>query len=368
MKGELVLIEKVLSNWKELKNPYKCFNIYMRINKYKKAYKSSKIVIQNINSWSNTFFKCYLGLPNVEEIMDNFYNCNMEIKKEISINGSDLILICIIKNDKYKIEDFMLHYRSIGIKKFVFLDNNSDDGTYEYLLNQDDVFLFSVNDSYTSKRRDAWINRTIAYFGLNRWYLIVDSDELLTFYDCEKHNIIDFVRFLKVKRIKQCRALMVDMYGSKDFYKSNINNMKECCYFDCNSYREQIHSKLSLIVGGPRYRVFGNESWLTKYPLIYFQKGDLICNAHFSYPYNINITNECYIALRHYKFFPADMNKYHARIINKNFYNGSKEYEKYINIFNKKGDISFFDDSTCKYCSSKDLFVIQELNKVDWEV
>ena len=94
------------------------------------------------------------------------------IKREISL-----------PDDIYKIKVFMEHYRQLGVEAFIFLDNNSGDGTKEFLCQQEDVILYTSDQQYSSARRVAWINRLLAIYGQDRWCLVVDSDELVTYVD-----------------------------------------------------------------------------------------------------------------------------------------------------------------------------------------
>ena len=42
---------------------------------------------------------------------------------------------------------FLSHYRSLGVKRFVFIDDNSNDGTREFLFEQSDCMV--LGSSYT---------------------------------------------------------------------------------------------------------------------------------------------------------------------------------------------------------------------------
>ena len=71
----------------------------------------------------------------------------LEDKIEIINNNEHIddgspIVICVVKNDITRIKEFYKHYRKMGINNFVMLDNNSDDGTFEWLSMQKDTSLF----------------------------------------------------------------------------------------------------------------------------------------------------------------------------------------------------------------------------------
>lgn len=359
-------MKNFLKKYIALRNPLKTLKMYGYIVKKFRNYNSKEIAIRNEYIWKKTLFKCYLSLPNIEETIRNFYECNLKFLKRGKIQDG-AILICPIKNDIYKIKSFLQHYRQLGIRNFIFIDNVSDDGTVEFLLEQEDTIIITAYDSYTSKRRDAWINRVIAYYGYDCWYIIVDSDEFLTYLDCEQHNINELLGIFFKKNILNARALMIDMYGGKDFYQNKLKeSIENCNLFDKNGYFCEKSDKTYLIKGGFRKRVFGIDMWITKFPIIYFQTGDLICNAHFNFPYKKNFSSECYLALRHYKFFPSDLIKYKERVVRENFYNNSSEYKIYLKKIDNN-EYDFISNATSKFFTSRDLFSIVELNEIKWK-
>ena len=73
----------------------------------------------------------------------------MNIIKEFTepIKDNSIILICVVKNELLLLEYFLTHYKTIGITHFIFIDNNSTDGSLEYIQNvTDNILLYSTND------------------------------------------------------------------------------------------------------------------------------------------------------------------------------------------------------------------------------
>ena len=87
---------------------------------------------------------------------------------------------------------------------------------------------------------------------------------------------------------------------------------------------------------------------LTKYPLFYFIKGDIQCGSHFQYPFSPNCGVPCTTALLHYKFLKSDLEKYMDRVKLGNYANGSEEYKKYIEVYNKGKNISLYNEKIYK--------------------
>ncbi|MCC3356087.1 glycosyltransferase family 2 protein [Bacillus sp. REN16] len=358
---------------KGCKNPIK---LLLLNRKFKKVYLSFRNneqkgleIVNGVDSWYWSFIKFIRAQPSESEVAFEFFLNKIKIfNLSIGVsNNSKVILVCVVKNDLLKIEKLIEHHRKLGVKHFAILDNGSNDGTLEWLAVQKDVDLFSVEDKYTTNRREAWINRLIAYYGLNRWYLIVDSDELLAYYNMENKEINAFIDYCEKNSINRVRAVMIDMYASDAFYKSNKDDefIENCRYFDLDTYEYIKRDSLDLITGGPRGRLFNQNPWLTKYPLCYFQEGDIQGKSHYLFPYIKNKNTNCITALLHYKFLPRDINKYRKIALEGNYFNGSIQYKNYIKHIEKNDGLSFINEQTKEYTDTDSLFSIPILEKVN---
>lgn len=309
-------------------------------------------------------------------VVTAFLEARIGILKEAflkdSLQEEEVILICLIKNDRNRISDFLAHYRALGITHFAFIDNMSTDGTKEFLLAQENVNVYVTDTPYTTNNREGWLNRIYAYFGFNHWYLCVDSDELFVYIDCEKKSIQDFLKEIKIRKIKRVRALMLDMYSKNDLFSYHArdkDSMSDYGYFDKQGYVPVSSYRLDLIHGGPRTRVFSkyNESFnctLTKYPLFFYTKGDFQGCSHYQFPYHHNCNTICCSALLHYKFMIADMLKYKERVLNSNYANGSLEYKTYLKAINENSRVNFMSEATEKYSGSASLKHIKMMESV----
>ena len=244
----------------------------------------------------------------------------------------------VVKNDIERMRIFLDYYRRIGIKEFVVLDNNSDDGTSELLQEQDDVTLYWSDEVYTSLRRIIWLDLMLAENGLNKWCLVVDSDEFFT-YENQKHK--DIREFIAEVGGDTIGAMMVDMYPKGKLFCGNGENfMEDCRFCDKGPYWEEPGPYGAMIRGGPRLRVFNCNVCLLKRPLFYY--GDDIFYAHSHYVLPVReVKVSAY--LRHYKFVSEkDWSKVESAVKMRNYANGSSEYRRY-----KKG-VSFYDEVISK--------------------
>lgn len=366
-----------LSGLKQIKKTYPVYknlkNIY--VNQQKNQINQNKYYVNlpNLSYYYKYLKKFIFSDPKNCESVNYFLNSKIKIITENynykSINKKEVILVCLIKNDMEKIEEFIKYYEKIGIKYFVFIDNNSTDGTNEYLKSKKNVNLYLCDDEYSTLKREGWLNKIYSHIGFNRWILCVDSDELFTYINQEKYNINKFISSLPLK-ITRVRSILIDMYSKDSLfqYKKYKSFQKEFCFFDNEGYWEESTFRTNMIFGGPRKRIFSSENKLfkcalSKYPLFYYTKGDYQGSSHWLYPYYKN-KKDIYSALRHYKFTNSDMSKYEERVRKGNYALGSYEYKRYFDIIKNNKKISFYYDKSKKYTNSTDLLQLNIDKKV----
>ena len=345
------------------------------ITELKSIYKKTKIdfgdFTNNRKDIYNTLKKIILKTSDGFEFAKELYKSNIKIEKKSIIKDNKIILICLVKNDLRRIKEFYEHYKKIGVENFVFIDNNSDDGTFGFLFNLEDVTIFRIEEKYSTIRRQAWISKVINYFGFNKWYIVVDSDEFLVYNDCETKNIEKLIE--KIDKQKRTRALMIDMYADKKILDDENSDRKieeEYVYFDANTYHKGKHKCFELIQGGVRERIFGKydniSPFLIKYPIFFYEKGDMQYNSHFSFPFYKNFNIEINTCLLHYKFLPEDLEKIKIRAKEKNYAMGSKEYNAYLKAYIENPKLNFKYDKSEMYKNSRDLEKIKLIDFIDW--
>lgn len=331
----------------------------------------------DVAAWKKAFQKLTLESDKRGmELAKEFFSQALTIVEEKYCPGeASVILICAAKNECGNMKNIYRHYRALGVDHFAFIDNDSDDNSIAEYRTMEGVNIFSVTESYTSLRRQAWVNRIIAHYGFNKWYLVVDSDEFLDYNQSEIHKISDVVNFCKNQKITRMRGLLVDMYPREIRYNNQeIDYLKEYLYFDRDSYAEMTGKEALLlrgIQGGIRGRLFSKAStdakpWLTKYPLFFMQKGDIQFQSHMSFPFYKNFQSGNHLVIRHYKFLPSDLEKYRMRVRKGNFSRGSQEYKQYVTEM-EKGYIRFFDETHSEsFSSSESFYNIPVMTKIPW--
>ncbi|QZO08497.1 glycosyltransferase family 2 protein [Enterococcus raffinosus] len=263
----------------------------------------------------------------------NGYFGNQIIPIQQPVNDiGEISLIVGTYNDINKIGEFLNYYRNLGIEHFVVMDNCSDDGTLNFLMKQKDVDIYQINTKYNSQKRAGWRNRLIAYYGLERYYLCLDSDEFLFFEDSENSDIKSLINIMKTKGQKHIRSFLLDMYADKFFYNSTGEDfINQCVYYDWSTYSESKYGVGIHLRGGVRERIFGISNENTKYPLFKATKGDFFTD-HYPIFYQQKYSQSLDCGLKHYKFLPTDIKKYQEFVKSGIYSNGSSEYKRYLEV------------------------------------
>ena len=103
-----------------------------------------------------------------------------------------------------------------------------------------------------------------------------------------------------------------------------------------------------------------NETLLSKYPLLYFEKGTISDNAHFQYPHEELAKAPCHLGILHYKFIDSDLVEYKKRTAkDAGFYNKGEYYRQYIDYFNSCEETSFMYEGSIEF---KDSSVLKKIN------
>lgn len=122
-------------------------------------------------------------------------------------------VVACMRNEMFMAPHFLSHYRALGVENFLIADNLSDDGTLEYLADQPDVTLFSVDTDYRySQYGVGWQQALMSNFRVNRWSLVADADELLTWQQPQRQNLPDLLQEPEFADAEAVRVFMLDMY------------------------------------------------------------------------------------------------------------------------------------------------------------
>jgi predicted nucleic acid-binding protein len=330
----------------------------------------------------NKFDKAKRQIATIDEIADNFFNAGLEVISEpFDVRGltrDDVVAVCPVKDSRNLLPLFLSHHRSIGIKRFVFIDNDSSDGTLEFLAVQPDCCVFSTKRAFASGVPAlGWVSRVLEHYGPDRWYLVLDIDELFVYNGIEEGGINGIIRYARKHRIRRVRSFMLDVYPKSPLLEveedqaRTIEGIKNTYkYVDRDSYRACVGGMAyrPTIEGGPRLRVFGpygSDAPLQKFPLFLYGKGDIRVSNHYLWPLKKNARSPLISALLHYKFLPGDREKYEDYIRTGTHYGGSQEYRAYVTRLQEDPQTTLFYDGSTEYTDSSSLGKLPIMDKIE---
>lgn len=306
----------------------------------------------------------------VNETIYAFSKAKIEIvKKDNKIPKNTPIVVLCVKNDLKRIQMLVEHYRTLGVEKFAFLDNNSTDGTFEWLLSQQDIDIYRTSEPYRTAVKEGWINRIVSHYGFNKWYILTDSDELLVYTGMEEKNLSCVIKYAEKNKIERFLGVTLDVYTKEGVFKTSNNIKEDYRWIDSDSYYIEdyyaANDKIDHYIGGPRYRTMGSTITISKYPLVFFSEGTVSCSAHYQYPFDKAKDIECTMGILHYKFIEGDLEEYKKRMnASSGFSNNGENYKKYIDAVEKNEKMSFMYDGSIEFTDSKvlrNITVIKEL-------
>lgn len=302
---------------------------------------------------------CKLGAVNIPKFVDSYRRKAVKLIKKANFDAySDdgVILLCAaVKDDLVRVKSQLEYHRNLGIKHFVYVDNDSNDGTFEFLQKQEDVTLFICNEIFNPDCKASWGKQAADMLGYNRWYLFLDSDELFSYPGIEEIPIDKYVEFLEHKKMQSAFMLCVDMYSKEPVYTATSDNfLRKLCFFDTDSY--DVTTKHS-INGGPRGRVVGVTHRVSVNRLVKAQKHQIFL-PHYYLPKPIQKQKAPIAFLLHYKFLKCDIELYYDEKRLEGHWAGGKLYKAYREAYDNDQNMSFYYEGSQKLNSSMDLLKI----------
>lgn len=127
-----------------------------------------------------------------------------------------LSVYCVIHNEMFFLPGFLDHYRSLGVKQFLFVDDCSTDGTLEYLIRQCDCIVLRSNLRFGEKVNGErvgpmWRNEIPHRYFRGQWAVSVDADEFLRI-PSGFSTLPQFLEALDARGFDAVAAVMIDCY------------------------------------------------------------------------------------------------------------------------------------------------------------
>ncbi len=300
-----------------------------------------------------------------------------------SIRPGYILALTTLRNERVRLPYFLSYYREMGVSHFLMVDNDSDDGSREYLAQQPDVSLWTTKGSYKGSRFGVdwltWLQRRYCH---GHWCLTVDPDEFFVYPFCDTRPLRALTDWLEASQLRSFSAMLLDMYpkGPIDTqpYEEGQDPFEIAAFFDPGNYsisRNWRHGNL-WIQGGPRTRTFfaatpALSPALNKIPLVlWHRRYAYASSSHMLLPRGLNQVYDTLGGekasgiLLHAKFLDTFAAKADEEMRRGQHYGNSAEYKAY-----KEGLVDQ-PDLWCKwsekYINWRQLEILGLMSKGNW--
>lgn len=300
-----------------------------------------------------------------------------------AIRPDDILLVSTMRNESVRLPYFLEYYRNLGVGHFLFIDNDSTDGTLELLSGQTDISVWTTSGSYLKSSFGVdWVNRLCRKYAHGHWTLVVDPDELFVYPFCDTRPIPALTDWLDSSSIRSFSAMLIDVYpkGPLDAqpYVAGQDPLEIACWFDSGNYTIRPNPTYGnlWIQGGPRSRMFFAEKpWeapaLNKIPLVKWdRKFTYVSSTHMLLPRGLNHVydewggEKASGALLHTKFLDTFGGKAREEMERGQHYADSAEYRAYARGSKESPDL--WCPSSEKYINWRQLEILGLMSKGNW--
>lgn len=299
------------------------------------------------------------------------------------IKPDDLLVFSTLRNERIRLPFFLNYYRDMGVNHFFIVDNDSTDGSRQYLEDQPDVSLWHATASYKRARFGVdWLNWLQMKHAHGHWSLTVDPDEFLVYPFCDTRPLRALTDWLDASSIKSFSAMLLDMYpkGRIDEhpYVEGQNPLDIASWFDSGNYVMRKNRRFGnlWIQGGPRARVFFPDApekapALNKIPLVKWDKRyAYVSSSHMLLPRGLNQVYDEWGGekasgiLLHAKFIDTFAQKASEELERNQHYAASIEYKAYAERL--ENDPQLWCKWSEKYINWRQLEILGLMSKGNW--
>jgi hypothetical protein len=299
------------------------------------------------------------------------------------IRETDILLFSTLRNERIRLPYFLDYYREQGVNHFLIVDNDSNDGSAEYLAEQSDVSVWRTQASYKKSRFGVdWLNWLQMKYAHGHWALTVDPDEFLVYPFCDTRPLRALTDWLDASNIKSFSAMLLDMYpkGRLDEqpYEVGQNPIEIASWFDSGNYNLSRNKRFGnlWIQGGPRARMFFADApelapALNKIPLVKWDRKYVYASStHMLLPRGLNLVydewggEKASGVLLHAKFIDTFTAKAQEELSRGQHYSASVEYKAYAESL--KDDPELWCKWSEKYINWRQLEILGLMSKGNW--
>ncbi len=257
-----------------------------------------------------------------------------------ALQDAPVIVVAVARNEGLLLPHFLAHYRGLGVRHFVLVDNLSDDGSRAWLLQQPDVVLYSADTPYRASHYGvAWQQAVLAAHGLGRWAVLADIDEFLVYPGCERTALPDWLAEQQARGHEALTTLMVDMYPAGPLEAADLScqaPFEAAPHFDRQPLLRWrlgsgLFSNAPTWLSGLRHRLIPDSA-----PNLYTSQKTAVLRYQpwvrlsegLHYVSNLAVA-PVPVAFAHFKYHAGFARKVAEEVARKQHFNGAEEYRKY---------------------------------------
>lgn len=283
---------------------------------------------------------------------------------------SAVVVFAQVRNEAVSLPHFLRHYRRLGVGRFVFVDNGSEDDTIDLLAAEHDVELYQTFSGF--RRAGAGNDWLCPLIGSGRYAdtlcIRVDADELLVYAGYEKRPISDLWAHMRARGAEAIGGPMIDMYPERLRDIESGDHVALSCYFDRDlMMRPAVICPYVEYFGGVRSRILqGQRQLLGKVPAI---RGGMAVmpdrnSMHYASPAAMSDVS---CALLHYKFRPGFIEKAKVEVQRKEYGGAAQSFAGLITVESRQ-DETLISDQSVIYQSSAQLVELGVLRTTaEWD-
>ena len=290
--------------------------------------------------------------------------------KTVSLNRSEALVLCLVRDGELWIKEFVEHYFAKGFKHIVFLDTGSTDQTLNIARQYSNVTVLETRVPF--KDHDLLFRRyLVKKFAKNAWSLTADIDEFWDYPHSDTLKLKMLLVYLNESGANAMVAQTLDMF-MPELPTDAVESLKLYDHYDHSAikkdaldqgggYRDHgFYSRnafcknIQFYRGGIRAKKFGMEDiWLTKMPLIFFDNHIHAAeHQHFS---NNAMVADLTSVLFHYKFTHNFREKIQDALEQKQYFGDSVDYQDYAETLTEASRFQFTTPSMRRFKSIENL-------------
>jgi len=305
-------------------------------------------------------------------------NTNLRLIGRDLRSSNGLTMCAVVRDEIFLISDFLNHYRSLGVERFIILDDRSQDGTRELLLAEPDVMVMESHlrflEPISAPRKITaylkiwnalylWRNQLMEIAGRGRVHTMADVDEFVVLPD--GMNLHDAAAACRRDLSGTILGVMLDVYPRHLHEIKEMASIKDGqWYFDALPHiRFRRSEKPKTIYGGARARLYSETEVLPAQPtrhrfrllfrkqpvpklnalhkpiLIKWCPDNLFLTSHSTIGvHSGRYSQSVLLPLIHYKFISPIYQKINCAISERNHHNNSEDYVRMAELMKRIED------------------------------